>query len=151
MENSKNNEQYDLDTVMLVDDDELATYIGKKIIERTGLVNEIKIFDNGLKAINFLKDHINNPESLPQLILLDINMPIMDGWGFLEEFMKIKHQLKKKIIIYILSSSVNPDDFNRVTRINEVSDFIIKPITKSVFEKIVNDLKVNRPSNSAKT
>lgn len=144
MKNPKNNKPNSFDTVMLVDDDEMSIYLEKKIIEQTGLVNTIKTFDNGLEAINFLKDNLNNPEVLPKIILLDICMPIMDGWAFLEEFKDLKHHLEEKIVIYILSSSISSDDIKKVQKINEVSNFIIKPITKEVFEKIAKALKNNK-------
>jgi len=144
MKNPKSNKANSFDTVMLVDDDEMSIYLEKKIIEQTGLINTIKTFDNGLDAINFLKDNLNNPELLPKIILLDICMPIMDGWGFLEEFKDLKHHLEEKIVIYILSSSISSDDIKKVKKINEVSNFIIKPITKEVFEKIAKALKNNK-------
>ncbi len=98
----------------------------------------IKVFGNGLDALNFIKENINYPEVLPEIILLDLSMPIMNGWQFLDEFTKINGDIGKKITIYVCSSSISPDDIARAKIISEVSDFIIKPITK---DKLVDMIK----------
>lgn len=122
----------------LVDDDDLFVFLVTKAIEQTNLVDLIKIFGNGLDALNFLKENKNNVDALPEIILLDLNMPIMNGWQFLEEFTKLNPTIGKKIVIYICSSSISPDDVERAKLISEVSDYIIKPVTK---DKLLNILK----------
>lgn len=129
-----------INLVALIDDDEIACFIGKKIIEKTNLVNQIKFFSSGDEAINFLKFNANHSDLLPEIILLDLNMPIMDGFEFLEAFIKLKPRLGKKINIYIVSSSDSPIDLKRINAISEVSDYIIKPLTKEKFERIVRVL-----------
>lgn len=129
-----------IDTLCLVDDDGTFQYLTEKLIETTNLVNEVKIFSNGLDAINYLKSMQTTPEALPEVILLDLAMPIMDGWGFLEEYISLKPKLGKKITIYILSSSINPNDIEKAKAISEVTDFIIKPITKEKFLEMVKSL-----------
>ena len=124
--------------VALVDDDEIFVFLTSKTIENTHLVDIIKVFGNGLDAINFLKDNLDNPESLPEIIFLDLSMPVMDGWQFLEEFVKMNPKLGRKIVIYICSSSISPDDIKKAKAISAVSDYIIKPISK---EKLVEILK----------
>ena len=119
-----------LKTLTLVDDDDIFVFLTTKIIEQTNLVDLIKGFGNGLDAINFLKENKNNVDALPDIILLDLNMPIMNGWQFLEEYNKLNPTIGKKITIYIYSSSISPDDITRAKTISEVSDYIIKPITK---------------------
>ena len=74
----------------LVDDDDIFVYLTKKTIEQTNLVENIKVFTNGKSAFEFLLKNANNLELLPEIILLDLNMPIMDGWQFLEEFVKLQ-------------------------------------------------------------
>lgn len=129
-----------INLVALIDDDEIASFIGKKIIEKTNLVNQIKFFSSGDEAISFLKFNANHPDLLPEIILLDLNMPLMDGFEFLEAFIKLKPRLGKKINIYIVSSSDSPIDLKRINAISEVSDYIIKPLTKEKFERIVRVL-----------
>ena len=80
--------------------------------------------------MNFLNENSNTPEQLPDIILLDLSMPVMDGWQFLEAYINIKPRIGKQIIVYIVSSTIAPDDLLRAKSISEVNDFIIKPITK---------------------
>lgn len=127
-----------LKTLTLVDDDDIFVFLTTKIIEQTNLVDLIKGFGNGLDAINFLKENKNNVDALPDIILLDLNMPIMNGWQFLEEYNKLNPTIGKKITIYICSSSISPDDITRAKTISEVSDYIIKPITK---DKLIDLIK----------
>lgn len=122
----------------LVDDDEIFVFLTTRMLQQSKLVDLIKIFENGHDALVYLKENIGNIESLPDIILLDLSMPIMDGWQFLQEYVKINPVIGKKIIIYICSSSISPDDVIRAKSISAVSDFIIKPMTK---EKLVEMLK----------
>lgn len=122
----------------LVDDDDIFVFLTTKAIEQTNLVDLIKVFENGLDALNFLKENKNNIDALPEIILLDLSMPIMNGWQFLEEFAKLNPTIGKKITIYICSSSISPDDILRAKTISEVSDYIIKPLTK---DKLIDMLK----------
>lgn len=128
----------DMKTLTLIDDDDIFVFLTKKTIQLTNLVDLIKVFGNGLDAINYLKENHDKPELLPEIILLDLSMPIMNGWQFLEEFTKINPSMGKKITIYICSSSISHDDISRARSINEVSDYIIKPITK---DKLIDLIK----------
>ena len=127
-----------LKTLTIVDDDDIFVFLTTKIIEQTNLVDLIKVFGNGLDAINFLKENKNNVDALPDIILLDLSMPIMNGWQFLEEYNKLNPTIGKKITIYICSSSISPDEITRAKTISEVSDYIIKPITK---DKLIDLIK----------
>ena len=127
-----------LKNLTIVDDDNIFVFLTTKIIEQTNLVDLIKVFGNGLDAINFLKENKNNVDALPDIILLDLSMPIMNGWQFLEEYNKLNPTIGKKITIYICSSSISPDDITRAKTISEVSDYIIKPITK---DKLIDLIK----------
>ena len=124
--------------LVVVDDDEIFVFLTKKTIERTNLVETIKVFGNGLEALNFLRENIDDFEALPEIILLDLSMPIMDGWQFLEEFVKLNPRVGKKITIYVCTSSISPDDLNKAKNINAVSDYIIKPVSK---EKLIEAIE----------
>ena len=126
-----------LKTLILVDDDEIIVYLTKRTIKDTNLVELIKVFGNGKDVINYLKENSSNPDLLPDIIFLDLFMPIMDGWDFLDEYAKIKPKITKSITIYIITSSVSPDDINRAKNISDVSDYLIKPITKENFIEII--------------
>ena len=82
-----------------------------------------------------------NDTELPDVIFLDINMPIMDGFQFMEEYVKIKPELNKKITIYMVSSSVDAVDIERAKSISDISDYIIKPIEPKQLKKIMHDLE----------
>jgi CheY-like chemotaxis protein len=125
--------------IALVDDDEIFVFLTTKIIAATNLVDQITVFKNGLRALNFMKETADKPKLLPEIILLDLSMPVMDGWQFLEEYVKLNPKIEKKIIIYIYTSSISPDDVARAKAISAVSDYIIKPITT---EKLINIVKM---------
>ncbi len=125
-------------SLTLIDDDDVFVFLTKKVIEETNLVDLIKVFENGLDAINYLKEHKEDIELLPEIILLDLSMPIMNGWQFLDEFVSLNPIIGKKITIYICSSSISPDDVEKAKTINEVTDYIIKPITK---DKLIDLIK----------
>lgn len=127
-----------LKQLTLVDDDEVFVFLTTRMLEKYQLVDLIKIFDNGYEALVFIKENMDNIKSLPDIILLDLSMPIMDGWQFLDEFVKINPKIGKKITVFICSSSISPDDVARAKAINAVSDFIIKPMTK---EKLIEMIK----------
>lgn len=93
------------------------------------MVNTVKVFGNGFDAIEFLRTVQDTADALPEVILLDLNMPVMDGWEFLEAFRALKPSLPRKITIYIVSSSIAPADVERAKSISAVTDYIIKPIT----------------------
>lgn len=126
-------------TVLLIDDDEPTTFINKKIIQSSGLIDTIHTANSGQEALNFLSptNHQVNELPTPDLILLDINMPAMDGWEFLTEYKKIKNTQTKPIVIVMLTTSLNPDDEMKANEIKEVYGFKNKPLTKQMLEDIV--------------
>jgi CheY-like chemotaxis protein len=129
-----------LKQLALVDDDDVFVFLTTRMLEKYKLVDLIKIFDNGYDALVFIQENLGNIEALPDIILLDLSMPIMDGWQFLDEFVKINPKIGKKITIYICSSSISPDDVVRAKTITAVSDFIIKPMTKEKLIEMVKNL-----------
>ena len=128
----------------IVDDDKIYTFLVERTIEQTNLVDLIKVFGNGLDAIDFLKKNADNPDSLPEIILLDLSMPVMDGWEFIEEYMLLSPKLGRMITIYIVSSSISPHDIAKAKSISSVTDFIIKPISKENLIEIFKKLLVVR-------
>ncbi|WP_295649024.1 response regulator [uncultured Mucilaginibacter sp.] len=124
-------------TVCVIDDDKIYIYGLKKLITIKELSPNLMEFYNGKEAIDFLINP-ENQNQLPDIIFLDINMPVMDGWGFMESFVKIKPQLSKKITIYMVSSSINQDDINRAKGISDVTDYVIKPISQDTLVELFN-------------
>ncbi|WP_306568091.1 response regulator [Flavobacterium lindanitolerans] len=115
--------------VFVVDDDKVYHFILKNLLKRNNIEVNSRFFENGHDAIEGLKENSKNGTTLPDLILLDINMPVMDGWQFLEEFRKIKGTLNKETVIYMVSSSNSPLDLNKAKDFpNEIQDYFLKPV-----------------------
>ncbi len=97
----------------------------------------MEVFENGKEAINHIEDHANNGAMLPDVIFLDLNMPIMDGWQFLDRYESILPKLAKRIDVYVLSSSIFPEDVDRAKSFNSVIEYLIKPIANEKLVEIV--------------
>jgi CheY-like chemotaxis protein len=124
-------------SICIVDDDEVYKFFVKKIIEIKGLADNVLTFPDGEEAFNYIKENKGNPDLLPDIIFLDINMPIMDGFLFMEEYTKLKHEINKEIAIYMVTSSIDIIDLERSKKYTEITDFITKPISAEVLEKII--------------
>ncbi len=122
--------------VLLVDDDSVCNFINKKILELTGLVGDIAIAENGLEALQLLNDYYQD-NLFPDLILLDINMPVMNGFEFIREFDLLKRSFKSKVEIVIMSSSDNRKDI-QVAESLELR-YLVKPlITDNILLLLAN-------------
>ena len=127
-------------SVLLVDDDEINNFISIKLIKKALLSTEIIACLNGKYAIDQLVEiQKNDPNKLPDYILLDINMPIMNGWEFLDEYKRLNIDPCGKTKIFIISSSVFSNDINKARSYPLVKDFISKPLN---VDKIVELFKV---------
>ena len=127
-------------SVLLVDDDEINNFISIKLIKKALLNTEIMACLNGKFAIDQLMEiQRNDPAKFPDYILLDINMPIMNGWEFLDEYKRLNIDPTGKCKIYIISSSVFSNDINKARSYPVVKDFVSKPLN---VEKIVELFKV---------
>lgn len=118
----------------IVEDDPMQLFITKKYIELSGYVEKILVCKNGKEAYTTLKARFLNNEQLPQIIFLDINMPIWDGWQFLDQFNQIP--IKQKITIYILSSSNSEEDFQKAKKYGLISNYLVKPIIQKQLKKV---------------
>ena len=125
-----------IDMVMLVDDNETDNFISKRIIEITKFAARIEVKNSGKSALDYLNDHQDSPENLPDLIFLDINMPIVDGFVFLYEFEKFNYAVKDKCKVIILSSSDNKRDIDKIINNDHVIKFITKPLTEASLNEI---------------
>jgi CheY-like chemotaxis protein len=127
-------------SVLLVDDDEINNFISIKLIKKALLNTEIMACLNGKFAIDQLVEiQRKDPSKLPDYILLDINMPIMNGWEFLDEYKRLNIDPEGKCKIYIISSSVFSNDINKARSYPLVKDFISKPLN---VDKIIELFKV---------
>ncbi|SEK86290.1 Response regulator receiver domain-containing protein [Aquimarina amphilecti] len=126
-------------SVCIIDDDNMYINLVSKILELKKLSESVIVFKNGKEALDFFITSIDEDEykSIPQVIFLDLNMPIMDGWEFLQEFDKIKDKIDKQIDLYVVSSSIDSRDIDKAKSIDLVSDYLTKPIKLNDFEKIL--------------
>ncbi|MEK6476222.1 response regulator [Catalinimonas sp. 4WD22] len=125
-----------IDLVMLIDDNETDNFISKRIIELTQFARNVVAKSSGQSALEYLQKHQDQPEHLPNLIFLDINMPIVDGFMFLYEFENFPATVRDKCKVVILSSSDNQRDINRLINNNHVVKYITKPLTQVALEEI---------------
>lgn len=114
----------------IVDDDPILVYGMKLMMKQVSFSEEILVFNNGQEAIDGLLDMLNRGEALPSVIFLDLNMPVMDGWDFLESFVKIPNNNTERVTIYVVSSSINPADEQRAREYEVVGNYFVKPITE---------------------
>ena len=126
---------------MLVDDNDTDNFISKRIIEITKFANRVEVKNSGKSALDYLRENQDNIDELPNLIFLDINMPIVDGFVFLYEFEKFSDTIKDKCKVIILSSSDNKRDIDKIVNNNHVIKFITKPLTETALEEVkINNL-----------
>jgi CheY-like chemotaxis protein len=125
-----------IDLVMLVDDNDTDNFISKRIIEITKFAGDVEVKNSGKSALEYLEEHKENREKLPDIIFLDINMPIVDGFVFLYEFEKFNDNIKNKCKVIILSSSDNKRDIDKIVNNDHVIKFITKPLTEAALKDI---------------
>ena len=130
-----------IDTTCLIDDDPIFLYGIKKMMRLANFCDRFITYKNGQDAINALRSIVKTNKKLPDVILLDINMPILDGWQFLDEFIHIK--LPKKIHVYVVSSSKDVREIEKAKAYKQVNNFFIKPISYNDLSHILQE--INQP------
>ena len=123
-----------LKNIVLIDDDADDNFFHKLVIDEMNCSEHVEVTLSGFSALGFLKK-VN--QSKTDLIFLDINMPKMNGWEFLEEHNKLSKEQKAKVIIIMLSSPKDPDDIKRAAQFSETIDFNYKPLTEKSLMKIL--------------
>jgi len=124
--------------ILLVEDEEINNYIATRLIQKALPGAAVTSCLHGKYAIELLTEMKNDPTKLPDIILLDINMPVMNGWEFLDEYNHRNIDPQGKSAIFILSSSVFSEDINRARTYSQVKDFIRKPLDVTRIREILN-------------
>lgn len=122
--------------VCLIDDDHIYQFTAKKTLETIDKVDKIEVFSNGEEGISHLRRNISTNRELPDVIFLDINMPLMDGWQFLDEYVSMAKD--KNITIFMVSSSVDEADIKKAKEYDVVKEYIIKPVGRERFEELLS-------------
>jgi CheY-like chemotaxis protein len=124
--------------ILLVDDDHIFNFLSAKILQKTGIAGEINTALNGKEALDLLNNCYTNSVTVPDVILLDLNMPIMDGFTFLEAFKDLKIPNKDSIQIIVVSSSQDPRDIQRARELG-AKHYMQKPITEHGLKAVLSD------------
>ncbi len=124
----------------MIDDDEVYLFITNKLIQALSEDLEVSSFTDGEEAVEFLARCTEENIDLPEVILLDINMPFLDGWGFLTEFKKLKPKIDDKINIYMVSSSSREQDKQKAAQFQDLTGYVVKPLEEDKLVEILTDV-----------
>lgn len=126
-----------LKQIMVIDDDPVNNTIVKKLSDYTGFAEEVATFISAVDGLDYLQQLSEKKQDLPSLIFLDIRMPIVNGWDFLERFAEMnRFQDFNSVAIYMLTSSSEQSDINKARQYKMVTDYIVKPITADKLREI---------------
>ena len=122
----------------IIDDDNIYVNLVKKIIETKKLCDNLLIFKDGKEGIEYFEALLQNldEKSIPEVILLDINMPIMDGWEFIERFTKIRNKFNSHITLYLVSSSIDVRDIEKAKSLSSIKNYLVKPVNIDDLEAV---------------
>ena len=128
-----------INNICIIDDDPIFVFGSKILLRNNSFASDYLVCQNGKEALDVITPLIESEEKLPEVIFLDLNMPIMDGWEFLDEFGKISRE--REIRIYILSSSVDSRDIERAKKYDMVNGFIAKPLTDVKIKELAQEIE----------
>lgn len=124
--------------VMLVDDNDIDLFLNKKFLRVAGITDNTISFNSALEALNYLKHNANFPEKIPSIILLDIQMPIINGFQFLELFEEVPQHVREATSIYMLSSTTDPVDIERAQDSHNVVNILCKPLDPMALKTVLS-------------
>jgi CheY-like chemotaxis protein len=133
-----------LELILCVDDDPITLMLCKKVIAKTSFSKSIMTAQNGEDALllfdSLTLSNVNEIDNVPELIFLDLNMPVMGGWEFLDSFSSDKYLAYHSVKVVVLSSTIDPEDLQKAKKYPMVIDFLSKPITLSMLNYLTNKL-----------
>jgi len=124
------------DQILLVDDNEIDNFINERIITSSGFAENVVVKFSADAALDYLREISSNPALIPDFIFLDLNMPVKDGFGFLNDYSQISEQVRNKSKVIVLSSSISPDDINRASVNPYVYKYLNKPLSEKYLEAV---------------
>jgi CheY-like chemotaxis protein len=128
-------DSYKFDSVLLIDDNDIDNFINERMITTNQFSPKVIVKNSGELALQYLRDNATS-ENLPGLIFLDLNMPVMDGFAFLDEYEKLPDSIKSNMKIIVLSSSISPEDINRASTNPYVAKYVNKPLNEKYLAAI---------------
>lgn len=124
--------------VLLIDDDEVSNFICSRLLERSGFAQEVIVTLNARSALDYLQD-CDDVRNWPDVILLDINMPVMDGWDFLAAYKQLDAQARSQTRLFLFSSSCHEEDVARSKTYDDVEEYLFKPLTREIIDHIASN------------
>lgn len=124
------------DRVLLIDDNDIDNFINERMITTNQFSKLVVVKNSGESALQFLRDNADKPEILPQIIFLDLNMPVMDGFSFLEAYENLPESILTTCKVIVLSSSISPEDINRASTNQYVVKYVNKPLNEKYLDAI---------------
>ncbi|HTD99464.1 MAG TPA: response regulator [Mucilaginibacter sp.] len=124
--------------LILIDDDVIYHRIAQVMLKEYGPVDEVVSSTDGKATLQYLIENRANNDNLPDYIFVDINMPVYNGWDFLNGYKKIRKSLQKAIRVYVVSSSIDPNDIKRSKRYAFVKSFIVKPLRREFLQALLD-------------
>ena len=125
---------------IIIDDSQLDCFIGEKIIQNTGTFSSVKSYTQAAEAYEIIKNSDPSPADAITIVVLDIQMPVMNGFQFVESFELLPENIRANYAIFMFSSSINENDKNRIENHPCIRKFYSKPISKEIVAKIVDSL-----------
>lgn len=129
----------------IIDDDPISVFGIKRSMKETDFSDDVVVYTNGQEALDGLTKMLNDGNKLPSIIFLDLNMPIMDGWEFLDDFIKIPNTNTDKVTIFIVSSSMDPRDMIKAKSYSMVNNYILKPILRKDLVRLMSEVDIKQP------
>ncbi len=126
-----------VNSMLVIDDNEISCLLISKVIDYANFTNQLNTFQQAEEALSFLSNLVEHqPTKFPQVIFLDVNMPRMNGWAFLEFYEQFPASLIQDCKLFMLSASIDEEDRTKALNYKSVTDYIIKPITKNVLQEL---------------
>lgn len=127
-----------LQSALLIDDDKFTNFYNEKIVKKHNTFNSIQSVNSGALALSYLKQAMDGLVDKPDVIFLDINMPAMNGWEFIEEYSKLDCDFTSGVRIIMLTTSSNPCDQEKARQCSLINDFINKPLSTDLLDEVLN-------------